>query len=384
MSERRQVLIVDDEPGMRYMARRVFQDRFDILEAEDGESALRILEERTCHFAVVDVRLPGISGLELLTRIHLLRPEIDVIVMTGSAADPDEVLEDSIRRKAFFFLRKPFPISVLETLADRIVESQEAREALDRQMRRLQRDLDAAKKFQRRLLPPSEWENRGVRVSSLHIASERLSGDFFDYWRLPGGEVAVLVADVMGHGPSAAMATGIVKSQLQRSLAESPDPAEALVQLELELGRSQISGFLTAFLLVVHDEEIAYCGAGHPAVLGWTRQGSRFALDSSGIPINTGFSQPARSTERLSRRAGDRLVLLTDGYTEGANGSDEMFGESPEEGAPSPLESSMIAACEGRTLPEALAEFDRAWIRYTGSAESEDDRAVIVMEFVSP
>ena len=60
---RRRVLIVDDEPGMRYMARRVFQDRFDVVEAEHGEAALRILEEQSFHFAVVDVRLPGLSGL---------------------------------------------------------------------------------------------------------------------------------------------------------------------------------------------------------------------------------------------------------------------------------------------------------------------------------
>ena len=383
MSQRRQVLIVDDEPGMRYMARRVFQDRFDVLEAENGEDALRILEGRSCHFAVVDVRLPGISGLELLTRIHLLRPEIDVIVMTGSAADPDEVLEDSIRRKAFFFLRKPFPVSVLETLADRIVESQEASEALDRQMRRLQKDLDAAKKFQRRLLPSSEWEAEGVRVASLHIASERLSGDFFDYWKLPGGEVAVLIADVMGHGPSAAMATGIVKSQLQRSLAEGPDPAEALVQLELELGRSQITGFVTAFLLVVDSAGIAYCGAGHPAVLGWSHDGTQFTLGSGGIPVNTGLGQPERHARRIPRRAGDRLVLLTDGYTEGANDSFEMFGESAEEGAPSPLVLALDAALRLPSLPESAHAVDRAWIDYTGSAESEDDRAIILVEIGS-
>lgn len=375
---RRRVLVVDDEPGMRYLARRVFQDRFEVLEAASGEGALRVLENESCHFAVVDVRLPGLSGLELLTRIKLIRPEIDVIVMTGSAVDPDEVLEDSIRRKAFFFLRKPFPLSVLETLADRVVESQEAREALERQMRRLQRDLEAAKKFQRRLLPAAAWEAPGIRIASYHVASERLSGDFFDYWKLPGGEVAILVADVMGHGPSAAMATGIVKSQLQRSLAENPNPAEGLVQLELELARSQISGFLTAFLLVVGPASIAYCGAGHPAVLGWSADGTRFALHASGIPVNTGLVQVARWSETLPRRAGDRLLLLTDGYTEGANRADEMFGEPQPEGAPSPLERS-LDTLRGPDLGEALRTLERAWVAHTGSPESEDDRAAVLV-----
>ena len=378
---RRRVLIVDDEPGMRYMARRVFQDRFDVVEAEHGEAALRILEEQSFHFAVVDVRLPGLSGLELLTRIKLLRPEIDVIVMTGSSADPDEVLEDSIRRKAFFFLRKPFPVSVLETLADRIVEIQAAREALDRQMRRLERDLEAARKFQRRLLPAPTFEESGVRIVSHHIASERLSGDFYDYWRLPGGEIAVLIADVMGHGPTAAMATGIIKSQLQRSLAESPDPAEALIQLEQELMRSQINGFVTAFLLVFGKDDVRYCGAGHPAVLGFTKTGAAFELTSNGIPVNTGFAQPERFTQSHARAEGERFFLFTDGYTEGANGSDAMFGEAPEEGGPSPLLACVSGEIpKGAALEAVLTEVERAWVAHTGSRQSDDDRAVIGIE----
>ncbi len=380
---RRRVLIVDDEPGMRYMARRVLESRFHVAEAASGEEALELLEQRSFHFAIVDVRLPGLNGLELLTRIKEQRPETDVVVMTGSAHDPDESLEDSIRRKAFFFLRKPFPFTLLQTLADRIVESQEMSETLDRQIRRLESDLDAARKFQRQLLPEASWSGRGVAVSSLFIPSERLSGDFLDYWALPCGSVAVLVADVMGHGPSAAMITGILKSQAQRSLASSnvPDPAKAFAELDEEFMRSQISVFFTAFLLIIGEREVRFCGAGHPPLLGRSATGTFFEVESTGIPINMGIPSQRSSTVR-PRRPGERYLLLTDGYNEGPHPSEDRFFGETYDGV-NALHEGAKEALAADDPTEGLDRLEGKWREYTGGSECEDDRAAVIVHIES-
>ncbi len=372
--ERRRVLVVDDEPGMRYMARRALEPRFEVTEAESGEEALRILESRAFHVAIVDVRLPGISGLDLLSALKAVSPSIDVIVMTGSAVDTDEALEWAIRRKAFFFLRKPFPVTVLETLVERVAETQDLEERLVGYARALERALENARIFQRRLLPPSPWNRPDLRIASNYRASERLSGDFFDYWELSGRGSAIVIADVMGHGPSAAMVTGIVKSQLRRLADEIADPGEVLTALEEELTRIALPSFLTALLIFDRPDQgvIEYAGAGHapglllpPGALSGSSAGppaapvppqavspssepaagpaiasgagleqagaSRtvnppfFTLVSRDIPINTGLPIPLRTATTLTRSPGSRLLLFTDGYSEARNRAGMAF-----------------------------------------------------------
>ena len=347
--ERRRILVVDDEPGIRYMARRVLDDRFDVVEAASAEEALRILETEAFHIAIVDVRLPGISGLDLLAAMKNLSPGVDVIVMTGSAVDVDEALEGAIRRRAFFFLRKPFPLGILETLALRVTEKQELEERLDRYTRDLEQGLESARIFQRKLLPPSPWTGPAVRVASTYYPSQQLGGDFFDYWRLPAGGIGFLIADVESHGPLAAMMTGIVKTQVRSLCTEIQDPAEVLAALDEELSRIALPSFLTALLVFdwPDEEELVWSGAGHPPGLLWVPGGPGHAtpipedpchapaplggrihlLGSTGLPVNTGLPRWPRTTQTIPRVRGSRLLLYTDGYPETADSGDRPFDE---------------------------------------------------------
>lgn len=373
----RRVLVVDDEPGMRYMARRVLEPRFSVTEAANGEEALRVLERERFHFAVVDVRLPGISGLELLSEMKRRHERMDVVVMTGSVSNPDEALEDAVRRKAFFFLRKPFPMSILETLADRLVESQILEEQLTRHLRTLERDLESARVFQKRLLPPANWHGNRIEVSSLYVPSTRLSGDFIDYWPLPRGGTALFVADVMGHGPPSAMITGIVKSQI-RSQAEGIDPGAVLSALEAELVGLPALPFFTALLVfdLPHLGEIRYCGAGHPPGFSISVSGAHRSLDSDGLPVNTGLPTRARSGHTLDRHEGDRLLLYTDGYPEARDQAGLPFDEAKTEGD-SAFDRAVRSAARLDGPTAAMARLDAEWRTHTRGTVVDDDRAAV-------
>jgi sigma-B regulation protein RsbU (phosphoserine phosphatase) len=386
--------VVDDEPGMRYMARRILEPRFEVLEAESGEVGLALLRSERIHFAIVDISLPGLSGLDLLTEIKQSAAAVDVVVMTGSVRDPDEALEDAIRRKAFFFLRKPFPMTVLETLADRIVETQELSEQVNRYLHDLERDLEAARVFQRRLFPPTPWSGDRIEIASSYVASARLSGDFLDYWELPGGGTAFLVADVMGHGPAAAMMTGMVKSQLHRLSDELTGPGEVLQELESDLQRQGVRGFLTAFLLFDRPQlgRVDFSGAGHPDVYLWRPSSKRIdLLTSDGLPLNTGLAASARRSHRLEREADLRFFLYTDGYREASGPTGELF-DDPFEGQPSddvwsdrararePLSrfhEAVAAAIRAASPGGGLAQFEAAWRDFT-RREGDDDRAAVL------
>ena len=397
--ERRRVLVVDDEPGVCYMARRVLESRFDVREAGSGEEALRVLEGEAFHLCIVDVRLPGISGLDLLATIKNLSPECDVIVMTGSAADIDEALEGAIRRRAFFFLRKPFPMTILETLASRVAEKQELEERLARHTRTLERNLESARIFQRSLLPRSPWAGERIRVASHYAPSEQLGGDFYDYWPLPDGGTALLIADVMGHGPLAAMVTGIVKSQLHSLASEIHDPGEILYVLEEELRRIALPAFLSAFLVIDRPEEgeVAWAGAGHPPALlrrpGTPARGPHDPaaslpelLISDGMLINTGLPLQTRRARTIAREPGASLLLFTDGYPESVNRAGVPFDgggtDSPPEEifAPgSPFCAAVAQALAADPLEDGIRRLEEARNAYADGAPAEDDRAAVLV-----
>lgn len=379
--EKRRVLVVDDEPGIRYMARRVLERHFEVLEAGSGEDALALLEREAFHLAVIDVRLPGISGLDLLSAIKGCCPRIDVIVITGSVADPDEALEDAVRRQAFFFLRKPFPMNVLETLAQRAAERQSLEERLYEYLGALEQNLEAARAFQLRLLPPARWSSPRARVASRYVPSVQLSGDFFDYWTLGHGGTAYFIADVMGHGPAAAMVTGIVKSQVRSLSNEFRDPGEVLHALEEELERVRLNRFLTAFLLFDRPEEgeLVYAGAGHPAVLCLRPGEPLLELESNGVPLSTGLAIGPRESMAVARRAGTRLLLYTDGYTEARSPEDLGFYESPDETA-SPFRRAAERALDADSPEAGLAALESGREAHIRGAEEveDDDRAAVL------
>jgi sigma-B regulation protein RsbU (phosphoserine phosphatase) len=382
---RRSVLVVDDEPGMRYMARRVFEHRFDVMDAGSGEEALELLEHHEFNFAVVDVSLPGLSGLKLLTRIKEHRPDIDVVVMTGSASDPDEALEDAIRRKAFFFLRKPVPMTVLETLADRIVENQVLSEQLDDQLKTLQKDLEAARIFQKRLLPPENWTGHRIEVGSRYVASDRLSGDFLDCWTLPDGGTALLIADVMGHGPSAAMATGMIKSQVQRLTENLEAPGAVLSALEDDFSRHQIRGFLTTFLIFDRPDRgvLQYAGAGHPSArLRVGSDGDVVQLHSDGLPLNTVYGVVTRQSTEIERVPGSRILLHTDGYSEATGRGGQLFDEPRLDGGSTnetPFRLAVGRALNAPDLALSIESLESDLAEFESRGE-EDDRAVLIAE----
>jgi sigma-B regulation protein RsbU (phosphoserine phosphatase) len=359
---------------MRYTARRILEPRYDVIEAPSGEDAIDRLGERRFDIALVDVRLPGLTGLELLATIKVMNPATDVVIMTGSVKDPDEALLGSIRRKAFFFLRKPFSAAVLETLVDRITETQILEERVQRHSRRLEEDLESAKIFQQALIPPRDWRAPGIEVAGLYVPSARLSGDLIDYWSLAEGAHALLVADVMGHGVSAAMMTGIVKTQVRMFAAQEADPAAILRELDAGLRGLALTSFLT--ILLVIDEprlgQIRYCGAGHPPGLARDASGEGFWLRSEAPPLNLPLPErPVLENLRLPRGAGMRLFLFTDGFSDALSPRGELFHES----------AAYHRALEEVFRPppaQARGLIEQALLEHTQNVPQEDDRAFLV------
>jgi len=105
------ILVVDDEIGPRESLRAILKPEYTVLVATEGEQALKIVEETPLDVVLLDLRMPGISGISVLERIKSFNPDIEVILITGYASY--ETVLEALRLHAFDYISKPFNIPEL-------------------------------------------------------------------------------------------------------------------------------------------------------------------------------------------------------------------------------------------------------------------------------
>jgi signal transduction histidine kinase len=108
---KRTLLIVDDEEGPRQSLRIVFKDDYHILLADSGPKAVELARQNPVNAAVLDIRMSGMSGVELLGRLKEIDPSIEVIMLT--AYETIETARQALRLGACDYLTKPFDLSTM-------------------------------------------------------------------------------------------------------------------------------------------------------------------------------------------------------------------------------------------------------------------------------
>src|SRR5262249_41195890 len=318
------ILVVDDEPGMLRALERVLGGTHRVMASGSSRDAATLAVEFKPDLAILDIRMPELDGFELMARLKALQPDVDVIVMTGSVEDQDEKLVRAIRGRAFYFIQKPFDREVLKTLVERCLELRWHRAENRRHVRRMEAELAAARAFQQGLLPNREGIIDGVAVSCRYMPCFELGGDLYDYAADSAGNVGLVVADVAGHGVSAAMLTGIVKSAFRASRPDGYDPISVVQRVWNDVSGLGPERFVTllAVVAVPQDGRLAYVNAGHPAGLLWNSDRRMRRLASTGPLISPAFPAPQWDQLVVPVASGDQLLLYTDGVSEALAGDD--------------------------------------------------------------
>lgn len=322
------VLVVDDEPGMLRAVRRVLEPGHEIIACQRPTDALDCAARTHVDLALLDIRMPEMSGFDLLDALKRLHPGIDAIIMTGSVHELDAQLVRAIRAQAYYFIQKPFDRAVLQTLVERCLTTRRLAADNRRYLRRIERELTVARRFQQSLLPPRETRLGSLAVSAHYEPCSELGGDFFDYAMLSDApDVALVVADVSGHGVSAAMLTGIVKSAFRASAAGSFSPANVLDRIQASLADFSASRFITAFAARLRPDHEAFtlefASAGHPPALLWRHDRDPQPLDATGPLVSAAL--PAEWDQRVVADA-RRLFVYTDGVADVENEAGQQFG----------------------------------------------------------
>lgn len=138
-ARRRTLLIVDDEEGPRQSLRIVFKDEYNVLLAENGPRALELLRHHAVDAAVLDIRMAGMSGTELLGKIKQIDPAVEVVMLT--AYETIDTMRQSLRHGACDYLTKPFDVSTMRSAVARAMQ----RRALADRMRANENELRSLK-----------------------------------------------------------------------------------------------------------------------------------------------------------------------------------------------------------------------------------------------
>jgi signal transduction histidine kinase len=107
------LLIVDDEEGPRMSLRVIFKDQYDLLMAEDGPTAIRLAQKNPIDVAILDIRMAGMSGIEVLERLRFVQPDIEAVMIT--AFETTDTIRQALRLRAADYINKPFDIATIRT-----------------------------------------------------------------------------------------------------------------------------------------------------------------------------------------------------------------------------------------------------------------------------
>lgn len=130
------VLIIDDEEGIRKLLTVILNENgYNADSAKDGQEAIKKTHEKFYNIALIDIVLPDMNGVELLTKIKETKPKMRKIIMTGNPSVQNAV--GALNNGADAYIMKPLDIGkVLATLEDQLKKQKEERETAIQQFER--------------------------------------------------------------------------------------------------------------------------------------------------------------------------------------------------------------------------------------------------------
>jgi len=335
------VLVVDDEPAIRdilgfYLKRGGYQ----VLQAENGIRALEEMEKLRPDLILSDLRMPGMAGDEFCRIVKGSPATREIYFMLVSALDGAVSRIGGLNLGADDMMAKPFHAQEVMAKVDsafRIIGMQNEIKRQNQQLTRFQdrmtAELELAAKFQLGLLPGLPGLAEGIRYTHRYLPAEGIGGDIYAITPLPGG-AAVMMADVSGHGVTAALISALVKTSFESQVRLGGTPESWARAVNRDLSASTLAEqFATAFIAHIDlaAGRIRYVNAGHPPPLLLKRG----ALGERSTPVQLtgkGFMLGIQADAPYSEggalfEPGDRLLLYTDGLVEVEREDRHLLGE---------------------------------------------------------
>jgi serine phosphatase RsbU (regulator of sigma subunit) len=244
---------------------------------------------------------------------------------------------------------------------------------------RIRDDMERARVVQQRLMPDLRRMPRAdlLTWAARFEPQDDVGGDYFDAAEMPGGRVAVIFADVSGHGLGAALVTAILKSTFESWLERDAGIAELAEMLNRRLVELTPDRSFAAVALGIIDTargSFRYCNCGHSPHPYLIRAGERRPqpLDAGHMMILGVMPKIEVRTAEVELEPGDIVVFATDGITEAENQQGEAYGVERVE--------SFLREHAHAALGELVAALSEDVARFGAGRAQSDDRAILAVQ----
>ncbi len=196
-------------------------------------------------------------------------------------------------------------------------------------LRSQQTDLDDATAIQRRMLPTTIPQRRGIAIACNWHPAKAVGGDYYDVLELSGNRLGLCIGDVVGKGVPAARLMASLQAAVKAVATGALPPSDLVTRVNRIISSNIGSGKFITFFYAVLDAEsktLVFTNAGHNRPVLVRADGTCETLATGGpvLGIFEGFSY---DQGQVALRPGDRLALFTDGVTEVWNREGEEFGD---------------------------------------------------------
>ncbi|MCK4495029.1 MAG: sigma-54-dependent Fis family transcriptional regulator, partial [Candidatus Aminicenantes bacterium] len=127
--EKVKILIIDDDPKVSWILSEGLGDKYNILSAKDGLEGLQMVSKARPNLVLLDIKMPGMEGLEVLDKIKSMDRPTEVIMLSGHGETKNVV--ESIKRGASEFINKPFDVKEVELHIQSVLEKNRRKQELD-------------------------------------------------------------------------------------------------------------------------------------------------------------------------------------------------------------------------------------------------------------
>ncbi len=355
MDTRINILAVDDRPeNLVALENLLDEPGWRVIKAGSGNEALQLLLEHDIALVLLDVQMPDMNGFETaeLMRAHGQTRNIPIIFVTAISGEQKFVFQ-GYQSGAVDYIAKPIEPTILRSkvrvFADlarqrmQLEENQRTLARLNRQLeersRTLQQELDLAREVQMGFLPTVFPRSDRILFGQHYLICTTLGGDLFDTFSIDEQHVGLYMADVAGHGVSAALIAGLVKMGFESLKGRHGHPQGGHELLHPERFLRSLNAILfdkiprDTFITLLYGviqlttRTLVLANAGHPNPIHYRAQSGQSAycplLHGPAIGLSRKSDYPRIE---LKLEPHDKLLFYTDGLTEAMNGHEE-FGE---------------------------------------------------------
>ena len=310
------VLVVDDQPDVREALRLLLKGAgYAIQTVASPDDALAAAAYGGYSLIIVDMNYTwdttsGEEGLRLVDQLRAQRRDVPIIAMTGWSTI--ELAVEAMQRGACDFVPKPWDnrrfLAVVQKHLNAHLEPSSQLDA----------ELAIARLVQRKLLPQPHFSAYGLKCECASLPAGEIGGDLYDFFEIDAGTMAFLLGDVSGKGIGAALLMANLQATLrgQQELARYPSKLlERVNYLFFESTRPEHFATLFYGVYDAGTRTVRYVNCGHPSAVLLRANGDYELLDATATVLGA-FKDRGFEERSVEMRAGDRVVLFSDGFSE--------------------------------------------------------------------